>query len=217
MSRRGVMRVGLSVGLLVAALGSGVLAQEPSPEPPPWFGGRVEMPEHGFAVRLPDDWVVFDTSVDFWSQFEAASGFIDPVAWSASVGGLEDEFALMPSNGVRLYAAHATGVHSCGVVEYPNADVPLDFMATFVFEMYDEDPLARVEQPQSIDLPAGPAYLLRMSEQFYPDVDVWEPSSAYLLGKDETLLAAYCTTEGARPEDDWLSIVETIEFLPADG
>jgi hypothetical protein len=38
-------RVGILAGLLVLVLGSGVAAQEPSPEPPPWFGGRVEMPE----------------------------------------------------------------------------------------------------------------------------------------------------------------------------
>ena len=55
-------RTGLLAGLLVAALGSGVVAQSPSS--PPWFGGRVEMPGHGFAWTLPDGWVGFDPSAD---------------------------------------------------------------------------------------------------------------------------------------------------------
>ena len=64
-------RVGLLAGLLVLALSSGAVAQEPSPEPPPWFGGRVEMPEHGFAVTLPDDWVAFVPGADIQAQVDA--------------------------------------------------------------------------------------------------------------------------------------------------
>ena len=45
--------VGTVMVLLLAGTAS-TLAQSPSPEPPPWLGGRVEMPEHGFAVAVPD-------------------------------------------------------------------------------------------------------------------------------------------------------------------
>ena len=47
-------------------LESGTLAQSPSP--PPWLGGRVEMPEHGFAITLPGDWVGLDTAADALAQ-----------------------------------------------------------------------------------------------------------------------------------------------------
>ena len=73
-------RVGLLAGLLVLALGSGVVAQGASPpaSPPPWFGGHVDMPEHGFAVTLPDDWVALDPIVDLTAQLEAASAVFFP-------------------------------------------------------------------------------------------------------------------------------------------
>jgi hypothetical protein len=80
--QEGVMhrRVGLLAELSVLALGSGGLAQAPSPEPPPRFGGRVEMPEHGFAVTVPDDWVALDLAVDEASRLEAAASFVGPDA-----------------------------------------------------------------------------------------------------------------------------------------
>ena len=76
-------RVGLLTGLLALTLGTGVVAQSPSPEPPPWFGGRVEMPEHGVAVTFPDDLVAFDLTEDIGAQVEAAYGVPAPdtVAW----------------------------------------------------------------------------------------------------------------------------------------
>jgi len=56
----------LTIALLAACLlGTSTvpaLAQETSP--PPWFGGRVEMPEHGFAVTIPEDWMAFDLGAD---------------------------------------------------------------------------------------------------------------------------------------------------------
>jgi hypothetical protein len=44
----------------------------------------------------------------------------------------------------------------------------------------------------------------------------WWPTSTYLLGTDEFLVMMLCTTGDLRPEDDWLSIAETIEFLPVE-
>jgi hypothetical protein len=64
-----------------------------------------------------------------------------------------------------------------------------------------------IEPVRQVDLPAGTAYLLRCSQAD-------EPNSSYLLAADDALLLMACTTREARPEDDWLSIAETIGFLP---
>ena len=40
-------------------------------------------------------------------------------------------------------------------------------------------------------------------------------SSVYLLGTDESHAMLICTSD-LRPDDDWLSIAETFEFLPAE-
>ncbi len=215
-------RVGLLAGLLVLVLGAGAVAQEPSPEPPPWFGGRVEMPEHGFAVTLPDDWVAFDTAVDAVGQLEAASGFIDSRLWSADDTGFVDASALLASEGMQLWTSHTLSADSCSMgVLYRGTGMTLEVLDAFAAHMYEkfaDDPLARdVELPLPVYLPTGPAYLMRMSERDDPDVDWWWPSSIWTLGTDESLLMAFCTKNGARPDDDWLSIVETIEFLPAEG
>jgi hypothetical protein len=56
-----------------------------------------------------------------------------------------------------------------------------------------------------------------MSVRERPGVDVWASSSAwYLQGTDEVVLSMVCFTYEEPPDDDWLSIAETIEFLPAE-
>ena len=68
--------VGVAIALMVIAVrpagaSGGVASQATSqgPSPPPWFGGRVEMPEHRFALALPSDWLYADALVvpdDWW-------------------------------------------------------------------------------------------------------------------------------------------------------
>ena len=56
--------------VLVGTMASGALGQSPSPDPPPWFGGRVEMPEHGFALTVPEGWVARDPAGDLVAQID---------------------------------------------------------------------------------------------------------------------------------------------------
>jgi hypothetical protein len=207
-------RVGLLVPMLILALGSGVVAQSPSP--PPWFGGRVEMPEHGFAVTLPDDWVGFDPAADALSQRDAASGFLDPAVWPEDDAAWIDGFADTVAAGHGLFFGQATSRSSCGLSAWIS-DMPTVEVADSDFQWYADDPDARdVEPPQLIDHPAGPAYLIRMARRNPPGWGEWRPTSHYVLVADGVILRAHCFTDGVRPEDDWLSIVETIEFLPAE-
>ena len=70
--------------------------------------------------------------------------------------------------------------------EYDKINARFGDVADFVFEEYMDDPAARdVEPPRLIDLAVGPAFRITMLEQGAPDLDVWEPTSVYLLGAGE--------------------------------
>ena len=204
-------RAGLLAGVLVLALGSGVVAQSPSPEPPPWFGGRVEMPEHGFAVTIPEDWVAFDTSIGALGQLQSAGDFLDPAVWTADDDGF---FANSAAQGVQLVIVDAGSVNWCGVGVLQGAFPSLDELAVFIHGGYADNPAYHdVQAPQPIALRAGPAYLITSSLQPRPVVDAPVLSSHYLLGMDGGVLMAVCNTPDADAAGDWLAIVETIEFL----
>ena len=207
-------RVGLLAGLLVLLLTPGAVAQPPSPEPPPWLGGRVEMPEYGFAVTVLDDWVAYDPASDADSQVEAVSGLWDPAIRSVAESKVRGNLALAASAGIHLYSANANG-DTCLWMATPVSVVPAQDMADLLFARYVDDPTARdVEPSLRVDLPAGPAYVVRMS-RYDGLLDRWSPMSAYHLSMSEGVLLVVCTAGDARPDDDWLSIVEPVEFLPA--
>lgn len=69
-------------------------------------------------------------------------------------------------------------------------------------------------RPRFVQLPTGTAYHIRLSRRAESDPDEWRPASYYLIDLEGVIVEAYCDTRDARPEDDWLSIVETIEHLP---
>ena len=114
-------RAGLLAGLLVMALGSGVAAQEPSPEPAPWFGGRAEMPEHGFAITVPAGMVAFSSSSDLGEQARQAAAFIDSSASGEAIGRLTDSLeASFAAGGQLLMVPMVDGslappMHGCTV------------------------------------------------------------------------------------------------------
>lgn len=204
-------RVGALAGLSVLTLGTGVVAQEP----PPWFGGqRVEMPEYGLAVTLPDDWVAFDTSVDAVSQLQAAGDLLDPALWTADDHGFLADSA---TQGVQLVFVDAGNISWCGVGVLQGALPSPDELAVFIYEGYADNPAYHdVKPPQPIDLPAGPAHLITSSLQPRPDVDDPVLSSHYLFGMDGGVLVAVCNTPDPDAAGDWPAIVESIEFLPAE-
>ena len=206
------MRTGLLAGMLVLALGSGVVAQESSP--PPWIGGRGEMPEHGFAVTLPDGWVGFDVSGDIESQLGVALDVLDPDLWSTDEAGWIDGFAEQASDDVPLWSAHATSTNRC---ELGRSDhLPFAEVANYYLEWYLDHPDRRDVEPRLIDVPTGTAYHIRMTHWDGPDWPEWWPMSTYLLDADGVVFDVSCWSHEARPDDDWLSIAETFEVLPVE-
>ncbi len=128
------MRVGLLVMALVMALGFGAVAQEASPEPPPWFGGRVEMPEYGFAVTLPDDWVAFDPAADAPSQAAAAVEALDLTAWPIDEADFVGMLAAVEDLGFHLLSQNATSTSSCVWTAAPVSAVTAEQMARLVYD-----------------------------------------------------------------------------------
>ena len=100
---------------------------------------------------------------------------------------------------------------------YRDVTTPLGDLAAFRYEEWVGDPAARdVEPPKRVDLTAGPAYLIRLSEGDGSGSDDLWSTSEYLLSIDEGTLLAQCSTHDVRPEDDWLSIIETTELLSVE-
>ena len=201
------MRVGLLAVLLVLALGSGALAQSPSPEPPPWFEGRVEMPEHGFAITVPDGMVAIDPRGDEEAQWriaeEAASGWLIP----PSDGPVLQDLYLAAGPGAAPQTRQYCGISMSAV---GNLDQALGA---------GEDLMSRAVAGEEVPIDVRDARMLEVSAGaavVWYHGDSWHRATYFVVRDDRTIVFD-CWTEGpGLPDDDWLSIAETIEFLPAE-
>ncbi len=215
-------RAGAFAGLLVLALGSGVVAQEPSTEPPPWFGGRVELPQHGYAFTLPEEWVAFDLGGDIDAQVHALESRL--IGWPASMFPYtRDEWLpAQTAAGGQLAAVELTSYQdvladpaSCMFVGWTDA-MPLEDLADALFtSVLANFEATEIEPPTPVALPVGAGwrFVHRWHEPDHPNNE--SVSVHYVVAGDVVSLAFNCTAN-ARPEDDWLSIAETVEFLPAE-
>ena len=209
----------LTVTLVAACLlctGFGpAIAQDQSP--PPWYGGRVEMPQHGFAVALPAGWVAFDLGDDIELQARRFGMTV-----GAQVGPASETTRLLASardQGMRLWAVEPESAAQCsaGIAPAPTGGIPE--AAAFVHDRMEfEYLMTDLEEPRPVVLAHldGFAVVGRIPSDDFP---AGVPIIYYLLAPDGisvsgALLLVTCT--GAeRPADDWMSIVATFEL--ADG
>ncbi len=201
---------GMLAGLLVAALGSGAAAQDSPPEPPPWFGGRVELPEHGVAVTFPDDLVAFDLTEDIGAQVEAAYGVPAPdtVAWLQ---------ARAPADGARegevLVAYSQSSVCALSVLPaWASLQDPLGRDALMAV-VSQQACLTSHEDMVTVDLPAGPAVVAHIEDACWGQ---HRERTLYSIVSGDRAARLTCDTSDP-PDDDWLSIAETVEFLLEEG
>jgi hypothetical protein len=198
----------LTIVLLAACvLGTGAtpaIAQEPSP--PPWFGGRVEMPEHGFALTFPEGWTIFEPGT---SDFERALARVDIY---------REEL-----HTVMVAGARPPGREGGPPVEWCTGDTMIFFAAPLDawFKLKEDASLEDIlpllfgggddeDRPgiTYLELPAGQA--ARMDGP-----DEATHLSVYLLRDGNTFYWISCAGDDL-PDDRWLSIAETFEFLPAE-
>jgi hypothetical protein len=209
----------LTATLLVACvLGTGATpatAQEPSP--PPWFGGRVEMPEHGYAVTVPDGWVAFDLEGDVVAQVEAVQAHTAETP-TEPWDGLRSSLRASSVAGGQLLALEPSDIvkQSCNF-QRPSGEALLeDALVEIMYEdMVAHDSFVEVMPPRPVTIEGARGWLFATSHQdsYYTDEQGW--LAMYRLTTDGGGLAVTCSGD-ERPTDDWLSMVETLEFLPAE-
>jgi hypothetical protein len=188
---------------LVALALAGVLgpsaatfAQSPAPTFPQSPGMRVEMPEHGLAISLPSGWLHAEASMvpdEWW----------DPVNGTPETQGQ----AFLELGGV-LIARNAIGAPTAD--EYCKVELwSAGFAQGYVNQIPRDPRVVASESFRLIDLPGGRAVVYDTQHR-----NGWDWRD-YLVTDGQRWVALVCGSPMA-PEDRWLSIAESLEFLPAE-
>jgi hypothetical protein len=185
----------LACAMLVTCLvgvGAGqAVAQEPTP-PPEAASQRVEVPEAGFAVTFPVDWEV---SIDT-SDLPGEGGTFAVVSGREAASDVTCEVYLRGR---------------CTGSPFGDCAAALDEVAARMVAYFDGDESSsRIDESTAMDLPAG--YTVRVDTEW---IDEGVFGSSYTLTDGKVADSLLCSGS-ERPDDDWLSIAETFEFLPAD-
>ena len=180
--------------LLTCMVGVGAgqpVAAEPTP-PPDATSQRIEVAEAGFAVTFPLDWeVTIDTS-----DLRGDGGTFAVVSGREPASDVTCE--------VYLYGP-------CTGSPFGDCAAGLDEWAARMVAYFDGDESSsRTDESTAMDLPAG--YTVRVDTEW---IDEGAFGSSYLLTDGQVADSLLCRGS-ERPEDRWLSIAETFEFLPAE-
>jgi hypothetical protein len=202
----------VSIGLLWAILAGPAAAQELDLEPI-GIGGRVEVPEAGYALTFPDDWVyVFPSAADAPALIDLAVEAVPDLAGTLE-GVLEQDlqFSLMAFGRSNPDAGFT---ENCNVIDTPGRGLTLnqglDAEATAFRQLGDQ--LVSGPDVETLELPAGEAGRIDYGLRF-PGYQTEHATYHLTDGSDFHVLTC---TYVERPDDDWLSIAETFEFLPDD-
>jgi len=178
----------VTMSLLGVSGASAVAAQSPSPSPAD-VGQRVEVPEAGFALTYPGDWQIRVDS----SSLDSGS---HPVVTGRSSGGDE-------TCDVYLYGA-------CSGEPFEDCAVALDEFAARMVATYEsyEDFEGSVEQTP---IASAAEYAVRLDIEWTADAAF----GTFYVFTDGTVHDTVLCRGSERPDDRWLSIAETFEFLTA--
>jgi hypothetical protein len=215
------VRVVLTEAIILLLFGglSGVALAEDEPVDMVGVGGRVELPEHGIALTFPDGWGwARYTGDDLGLVVNRFADLTDGPALSEK----ETQWLLEALDPhVTLVATPGSGVVSHLMV-YPT-DLSLADMAAndrqsirdaeeAAFGQTEADITVPYVTFTAISLPAGDAY--RVDWALPGAAGGRLETSDYTLLHDETAIFLAFAAPGERPPDHWLSIAESIEFLP---
>lgn len=190
------------------------MAQSPSPEPPPWFGGRVEMPEHGFAVTVPEGWLAFGPE-DLEEQVEVAADWLHPNSPDERRDIFERFSRALARTSFQLALIEQSSASTCSLVVYDDTPITAEAMAEGLEMRLSEDERVTVVAPSHvIDVPAGPGRSLEF-DWAQADGPGITQVAYHLAGHEGTFFFLVCGGD-ERPDDAWLSIAETFEWLPKE-
>jgi len=184
----------LLVCMLSAPGAAVVSAQEPSPSVLAHVG-RVEVPAAGYAVTLPEGWTM--------ETHEVVEGTDSP-------DGPTEE-----TRSIWSYAFAPDGSASCLLFEdrlvesLDDSSTALDETAAYHRTRYEP---VLVEM-SSVELPLGLAVRFVLDYTRTGDEGV---GAVYLLSDGDALVVMSCVAQEPPDGDWWLSIAETIEFLPEE-
>jgi hypothetical protein len=195
----------------VLVLGQGVAAQSETDEGI-GAGGRIEVREASYAVTIPETWV----------SIRPSAATVDVI--------LDEIFATLPQLGPTIEAALGSGLgfsllaltfdpdltftENCNVLDRPSTGETIEEIGADEIAKLDgfEDLLVNAPTLTFVDLPTGLVAKMDLDLRL-PQFDTASTSYIYT---DATLVHTLTCTDLARPEDDWLSIAETFEFLATE-
>jgi hypothetical protein len=188
---RGLIATALVTSLVV--VGSAATAAQSPSSNQTLEGQRIEMSAHGLAITFPYDWTVRQLTSEGFEIGAQAEGL--PAGMSIVLD------AVGPLGGGTCYLE----------IDDPSVRGEPVLLATYAVAV--ERNLAQAQDPAydhvkrtRVGLPAGPAWRFDASND---DAS----ATLYILRGQDGLYGVTCTSDDP-PEDRWLSIVETLKFLP---
>ena len=165
-------------------------------------GQRVEMPWAGVAVTFPEQWHVIVTPEELpRTRAGRLRGPTIPI-FPILASGIDPEYRLRQEQ--------------CDLVTFdlvprwePLPLTTYDIAFSLAELLLPDDGFGTEE----IALPAGEA--THLTQQTRPS-DREAFSSAFVVARDGGYVWLWCTSLDESPDDDWLSIARTIEFLPEE-
>jgi len=160
------------------------------------FDPRVEVPENGLAVEFGAEWTVDSAS-----------------RWRGGVLGGDFVFRARTVSAADCWMVDVTDVLSLLEVSSPD-----DWRTAFIEAVEQEQapfgpmsPGRHVTEPTVADAGLSSANGVRL------DWENWggQPATAWVFLDGERRVVLFCRSEEP-PDDDWLSIAETFEFLPSE-
>ena len=185
--------VALGALLLIIGVGPVVTAQSPPASPNPSPGSqRVAVPEAGVALAFPDDWLVRVPLVRHAVVLPPGlEGTTEAYVWD-------------------VVEAYAPDDRSCQLLRYGDHPLALRDHADWIMSALEESPDSAVETASStVSLPAGDAIRLDFAG---PEGTF---TTGYLIESADTRYQLRCFGS-ERPEDDWRSVADTMEFIPIE-
>jgi hypothetical protein len=176
-------------------------------------------------MTWPEDWYAFDiTDPDLLSAAEALdefAAFMAPKALTfpaTALGGMGDD-AEASLVAVRLDLVEPFHPRFCAVIGFgvPGSEFRDAYVSSFIRDVRRRaEGLGWVHagEPETVSLPVGEATVLWGTAG--PDYEQsFEAYADYVLTRGEDAFVLACAGEEP-PEDHWLSIAESFEFLPEE-
>ncbi|MFV2063993.1 MAG: hypothetical protein ACC726_10840 [Chloroflexota bacterium] len=205
------MRLGkvfLGVSLLVATP-AGAAAQSAETDDAIGLGGRVVVVDAGYALTLPEDWIhVRPSGSDLSVIVEEARRIapeLGPTIAATLAGGLGFSLLAYDSEFDPAFT------ENCNMLDRPSEGRSIDAIGADEFAKLASFGDLMVDEPELtfIELPSGRAARLDLGLRL-PDFDT--ASTSYLM-TDGVWVHTLTCTDLVRPDDAWLPIAQTVEFL----